>query len=70
VVVAGARREALHQPPLSGRELPRASRRGIPLVGMGCRRLGRDGFGSESLVVDEGIKLSIVVVVVIVIHFG
>jgi hypothetical protein len=62
--------EALQQPPLGGREFPRAPRRGAGLVGMQCRRLGRDGFGSASLVFNEGIKLSIVIVIVIVVHFG
>lgn len=70
MLVAWACRVALHQPQLSWGELPGASRRGGRLVGMPCRRLGRDGFGYRSLVVDEGIKLSIVVVVIIVIHFG
>lgn len=62
--------EALEQPPLSGRELPRAPRCGGRLAGMWRRRLGRDGFGSGSLAFNEGFKLSIVVVVIVVIHFG
>ena len=70
VVVARGRREALHQPPLCGRDLPRASRRGGRLVDARCRQLGRDGFRYGSLAVNEGIKLSIVVVVIVVIHFG
>src|SRR5690348_11018459 len=70
VLAAQAHREALHQPPLGGRDLPRASRHGGRLVGMRCRRLRRDGFSPWSLVVDEGINGSIIVVVIIVIHFS
>lgn len=69
VALAGALKKALHRPLVGRRDLSRAPGFVVRLFGARRRRLGRDGFSYGSLAVNEGIKLSIIVVVIIVINF-
>ena len=69
VALARALKKALHQPLVGRRDLSRAPGLVVRLFGVGHRRLGRGGFSYRSLAVNEGIKLSIIVVVIIVVNF-